>query len=42
MAFINNRRGNMIYVIDLTAAENIPANAEKIKAKGIEIEDLRQ
>jgi hypothetical protein len=30
----------MSYVIDLTAAENIPANAEKIKAKGIEIEYL--
>jgi glucosamine-6-phosphate deaminase len=35
-----DRGGNMIYVIDRAAAENIPANAEKIKAKGIEIEDL--
>lgn len=32
----------MIYVIDRAAAENIPANAEKIKAQEIEIEYLTQ
>jgi glucosamine-6-phosphate deaminase len=31
--------GNMIYVIDLDAAQNVLANAEKIKGRGIEIED---
>jgi glucosamine-6-phosphate deaminase len=37
-----DRGGNMIYVIDRAAAENVLANAEKIKAKGIEIEDITQ
>jgi len=32
----------MIYVIDRAAAEIVLANAEKIKAKGIEIEYLTQ
>jgi glucosamine-6-phosphate deaminase len=31
--------GDLIYVIDLAAAQNVLANAEKIKGRGIEIED---
>jgi len=32
--------GDMIYVIDQDAAQSVLANAEKIKGRGIEIEDL--
>ncbi len=34
------RGGEMIYVLDRAAAENVLAQAERITAQGIEIEDL--